>query len=255
MIDADLGEVEARALGRLLASGKPLLLVLNRIDCWPSQELPALLASIRRRLPPGARHLEPLAVAAAPRQARIRPDGKVRSDPGPPQVAPLRCALIDLLEGQGEPVAGPQCPAGGRPLQPVPASLPGCAMGAAGPGSDRSLCRPQGHRCGRQPPAAAGSGRGTGLRQRPGDAALSAVRPADERGRGTAAAGQAFRAERPAGRGSPGSAGRAERSAPVAAVGGTLQRRPQPGPRRSGGHRPGGPGGSHHPPHRATGGG
>ncbi len=101
VIDADLGEVEARALERLLASGKPLLLVLNRMDCWPSQELPALLASIRGRLPPAARHLEPLAVAAAPRQARLRADGRVRSDAGPPQVAPLRTALIDLLERQG----------------------------------------------------------------------------------------------------------------------------------------------------------
>ena len=102
VIDADLGEVEAQALRRLLASGKPLLLVLNRIDCWPSKELPALLSSIRRRLPLNARHLDPLAVAAAPRQARIRPDGTVRSDPGPALVEPLRRALIERLESQGE---------------------------------------------------------------------------------------------------------------------------------------------------------
>jgi small GTP-binding protein len=102
VLDADLSRVELEALEVLLASGKPLLLVLNRSDCWPQKELPALLASIRRRLPPQARPLELIAVAAAPRQATLMPDGRVRSELRPPQIAPLRQALIDLLEGQGE---------------------------------------------------------------------------------------------------------------------------------------------------------
>ena len=42
------GELEA--LEELLAWGKPLLLVLNRSDCWSAGELDPLLASIRRRL-------------------------------------------------------------------------------------------------------------------------------------------------------------------------------------------------------------
>jgi small GTP-binding protein len=102
VLDADLSRVEREALEVLLASGKPVLLVLNRCDCWPREELPALLASIRRRLPPQARPLQLIAVAAAPRQARLLADGRVRSEPGPAAVAPLRQALIDLLEGQGE---------------------------------------------------------------------------------------------------------------------------------------------------------
>ncbi|MCS5700345.1 GTP-binding protein, partial [Cyanobium sp. FGCU-52] len=102
VIDADLTRVEGEALETLLAAGKPLLLVLNRSDCWPREEHAALVASIRRRLPPGARHLEPLVVAAAPHRPRLRPDGRVRSEPGPPAIEPLEEALSQLLEQHGE---------------------------------------------------------------------------------------------------------------------------------------------------------
>ena len=102
VIDADLSEPELEALEVLLASGKPLVLVLNRCDCWPQAELPSLLASLQRRLPASARQLRPIAVAAAPRLARLLADGRVRSQLQPPRIAPLRHALIELLEQQGE---------------------------------------------------------------------------------------------------------------------------------------------------------
>ena len=51
VLDGDLTSVELEALETLLASGKPLLLVLNRCDCWTEAEQAALVASIRRRLP------------------------------------------------------------------------------------------------------------------------------------------------------------------------------------------------------------
>ncbi|MEB3333923.1 MAG: GTP-binding protein [Cyanobacteriota bacterium] len=102
VVDGDLTRVEAEALERLLRGGKPLVLVLNRCDCWPEGDLPDLLASLRRRLPPAARHLEPLAVAAAPREARLLADGRVRGVQAPPRVAPLREALVTLLAEDGE---------------------------------------------------------------------------------------------------------------------------------------------------------
>jgi GTP-binding protein Era len=102
VLDADLSRVELEALKQLLAFGKPLLLVLNRSDCWPAGELEALLASIRRRLPPAARDLNLIAVAAAPRRARLRDDGRVRSEPEPPRIEPLRQELQTVLERQGE---------------------------------------------------------------------------------------------------------------------------------------------------------
>ena len=69
VLDGDLTTPEAEALEVLLAEGKPVLVVLNRCDCWPEAELDGLLASIRRRLPAAAKHLELLAVASAPRRA------------------------------------------------------------------------------------------------------------------------------------------------------------------------------------------
>ncbi|MEB3169894.1 MAG: GTP-binding protein [Synechococcaceae cyanobacterium] len=102
VLDGDLSAVEREALDTLVAAGKPLLLVLNRCDRWPAAELPDLLASIRRRLPAGAAELEPLAVAAAPRRARLLEGGRVRSEAAPPEVEPLRQALGELLARHGE---------------------------------------------------------------------------------------------------------------------------------------------------------
>ena len=118
VLDGDLSSVELEALEQLLDRGKPVLLVLNRCDCWPPEEREALLASIRRRLPaasgpmptadrmardPTAARavLGPIAVAAAPRQAELRADGRVRSHRQPPRVEPLRQALVALLADQG----------------------------------------------------------------------------------------------------------------------------------------------------------
>jgi len=102
VLDADLSRVELDALDTLLAAGKPLLLVLNRSDRWPEAELPDLLASLKRRLPPGARNLAPIPVAAAPRLARLVEGGRVRSEAAPPRVEPLRQALLALLTTHGE---------------------------------------------------------------------------------------------------------------------------------------------------------
>jgi len=106
VLDGDLTTPEAEALDQLLAGGKPVLLVLNRIDCWPAAERQALEASIQRRLPAAARGLKLLAVASAPRQAQWLADGRVRSEPLPPQIEPLRQALTALLASSGELLLG-----------------------------------------------------------------------------------------------------------------------------------------------------
>jgi GTPase len=106
VLDGDLTRIDQEALLPLLASGKPLLLVLNRSDCWPEPERQALEASIRRRLgtllPGESAQLELVAVAAAPRRPRLLADGRVRTDSSPPEVEPLRQHLLTLLEQQGE---------------------------------------------------------------------------------------------------------------------------------------------------------
>jgi len=101
VLDSDLTSPEAAALDQLLAAGKPVLLVLNRCDCWPAAERQALLQSIRNRLPSAARNLDLHAVASAPRRAVLLDDGRVRSEPQPPRIAPLRQALEQLLREHG----------------------------------------------------------------------------------------------------------------------------------------------------------
>jgi GTP-binding protein Era len=101
VLDGDLTTPEAAALEQLLQGGTPLLLVVNRIDCWPAEELPELLASIQRRLPAAAAHLVPVPVAAAPRRAALRDDGRVRSEMEPARIEPLRRQLGKLLTASG----------------------------------------------------------------------------------------------------------------------------------------------------------
>ena len=107
VLDADISRVELDALDTLVASGKPVLPVLNRSDCWSDQERSLLLASIGRRMlahcgtRAGRGLRQPLAVAAAPRQATQLADGRVRSARQPPRIATLRDTLQQLLHDQG----------------------------------------------------------------------------------------------------------------------------------------------------------
>ena len=102
VLDGDLNRVELEALEQLSASGKPVLLVLNRCDCWSAAEQLDLIASIRRRLPSALRSCTIVPAAAAPRQPVVLADGRVRSSATPPQITDLRRELIALLNDQGE---------------------------------------------------------------------------------------------------------------------------------------------------------
>ena len=110
VLDADISRVELDALDGLLASGKPVLPVLNRSDCWSDQDREALLISIGRRIDQhygagkGLSLRPALAVAAAPRQAIQLADGRVRSEAQPPRVAALADALRQLLTDQAVPL-------------------------------------------------------------------------------------------------------------------------------------------------------
>ena len=102
VLDGDLNRIDLEALQQLALSGKPLLLVLNRCDCWSPEEQQELLASIRRRLPAGLAGATIVPVAAAPRQPTLLADGRVRSEPTAPRITALRSTLLTLLQEQGE---------------------------------------------------------------------------------------------------------------------------------------------------------
>ncbi len=108
VLDADISRVELDALETLISSGKPVLTVLNRSDCFPPEQLHSLQRSISQRIEERcyrhhrARLPQPIAVSAAPRLAYQRSDGRVRSKQQPAVVNPLRTAVINLLQEQGQ---------------------------------------------------------------------------------------------------------------------------------------------------------
>ena len=78
VIDSDLSRTDKDALEVLEEAGKPLHLVLNRIDRWQADEITEVLSSIRSRL---SSEIPITAVAAAPRRPVIDAEGRVRSEP------------------------------------------------------------------------------------------------------------------------------------------------------------------------------
>jgi small GTP-binding protein len=113
------GEVtiqEYQALATLYRQQKPLLLVFNKMDLYPDldrQDVYHGLDALRRTLATEVGDLPPLAVdevvmvAASPASVPVRtewPDGRVEEtwEAPPPQINPLRDALVRLIQRDGE---------------------------------------------------------------------------------------------------------------------------------------------------------
>ncbi len=105
VLGGDISAPEATALTELRRCGKPVLLALNRADTWATAERRQLVAAIsgrvRQLLGDGVIRTAPLVIAAAPRQPRQLPDGRIRSRAAPPQVRPLQEALLRLWQSDG----------------------------------------------------------------------------------------------------------------------------------------------------------
>ena len=98
VIDSDLSRTDKDALEVLQEAGKPLHLVLNRIDRWQADEITEVMSSIRSRL---SSEIPITAVAAAPRRPVIDAEGRVRSEPIAARVEDLRIRLHETLETEG----------------------------------------------------------------------------------------------------------------------------------------------------------
>ena len=110
VVEGDITETELAALRQLASEGRPILLVLNKIDRYTREDRELLLTTLRERtqdlLPPD----RVLATAAAPAEriyVEIDPQGQEREcvRQPPPDVEDLRDRLWTILESEGETLA------------------------------------------------------------------------------------------------------------------------------------------------------
>jgi hypothetical protein len=107
VVDQDLRAPEVAAIARLMATGKPLYLVLNKSDQFNASDRDTILVSIRNKMPQGFAAADVVSVAVAPSPVEREIEdarGAVRVELRRPS-ADLR-ALTNLLARIFPPSAG-----------------------------------------------------------------------------------------------------------------------------------------------------
>lgn len=107
IIAGDMTKVEYEALSKLRESGKPMLLVFNKIDQYPDADRQAIYCKIRdERVRQLLSPDEIVMVAASPlvAVATRRADGTVgvQRRPGTPQIQDLKLKILDILHREGK---------------------------------------------------------------------------------------------------------------------------------------------------------
>lgn len=107
VIAGDLSKVEYEALSQLRESGKPMLLVFNKIDQYPQVDRMAIYRKLRdERVKQLLSPAEIVMVAASPLVAKRvrRVDGSmgVKRCPGKPQIEDLKLKILDILHRDGK---------------------------------------------------------------------------------------------------------------------------------------------------------
>ncbi len=110
VLDGDITETELDALRAVLAQGRPVIIALNKADLYTSNELDALLQSIRDKT---AEMIDPahvIVAAAHPRPqllVEVDANGKeiTRERPRDPDVTELKLRLWEILEAEGKTLA------------------------------------------------------------------------------------------------------------------------------------------------------
>ncbi len=110
VLDGDVTETELAALKAVLATGRPVLVVLNKSDLYTAGELEALLQSVRAKTAGMVDPQHVIAAAAQPRPQtvyRVEADGRETpaQRPRAPDVAELRLKLWEILEAEGKTLA------------------------------------------------------------------------------------------------------------------------------------------------------
>ncbi|MBD1805876.1 DUF697 domain-containing protein [Microcoleus sp. FACHB-SPT15] len=107
IIAGDMTKVEYEALSKLRESGKPMLLVFNKIDQYPDADRQAIYCKIRdERVRQLLSPEEIVMVAASPlvAVATRRADGTVgvQRRPGTPQIQDLKLKILEILHREGK---------------------------------------------------------------------------------------------------------------------------------------------------------
>ncbi|EGJ35342.1 MULTISPECIES: GTP-binding protein [Moorena] len=107
IIAGDMTKVEYQALSQLRASGKPMLLVLNKIDQYPDADRMAIYRKIRdERVKQLLSPAEIVMVAASPLvSVAVRsPNGniQVKRRRGKPQIEDLKLKILEILHREGK---------------------------------------------------------------------------------------------------------------------------------------------------------
>jgi hypothetical protein len=107
IVAGDLTQVEYRALSQLREAGKPMLLVLNKIDQYPEADRLAIYHKIKEeRVKELISPEEIISIAASPVEVRgIKgADGKIKiqRSRGNPQISPLKLKILEILDREGK---------------------------------------------------------------------------------------------------------------------------------------------------------
>ena len=107
MVSGDITQVEYRALSKLRAAGKPMLLVFNKIDQYPEVDRLAIYHKIKEeRVKELISPDEIIMVAASPVEVRgVRDKAgklKVKRIQGKPQIESLKLKILELLQREGK---------------------------------------------------------------------------------------------------------------------------------------------------------
>ena len=107
IVAGDLTQVEYRALSQLREAGKPMLLVLNKIDQYPEADRLEIYHKIKEeRVKELISPEEIIAISASPIEVRgiKSPDGKLKMQRtrGNPQVDALKLKILEILDREGK---------------------------------------------------------------------------------------------------------------------------------------------------------
>ncbi len=102
VIDSDLTRIELNSIKDLLKNNKPILIVLNRCDQWNQKDTKLIISSIHKKLSFCEQKVKIALVASSPREAKIKPNGTVRSERKMPKVKILKNELKDIIDQNGE---------------------------------------------------------------------------------------------------------------------------------------------------------